>query len=645
MKLTISLLILLLIFCFQNFAQQNPLTKKVTISIANQSIEKVLVKISLAGNVNFSYNPDLVPVDSLISVKAEKMEIKRILDRIFHNRFDYKTTGQHIIIVKKKKEQNTAEDKLQIHGFVVERFSGQRLANVSVYNLSGKEGVLTDKNGQFTLKLVPSEDYISLGVNKRSYRDTIVFIKAASRKEIDIMLSPKDRPIEAISPRLSANISQSNLEQNKLVTRMVKNEMMEHAWNIDFLRKLPAQISLVPFIGSNHRLSGSIVNKFSVNVIAGYSYGVDGVEVGSFLNLIRNDVKGIQLSGFGNITGRNTHGIQVAGQFNHNLGKVTGIQLAGFSNFVMDTIKGIQVAGTINIAKGKVTGAQLAGFANILHGSITGAQVSGFMNITTRDVTATQLAGVLNLAMKSSESIQIAGFANITKGNEKGVQVSGVYNQVQGNLDGVQVAGFANIVRKDVDGVQVSGFLNKARNVKGMQIGFINIADTVSDVSIGLFNFIKKGIHQLTLSVDETGCTNLDFSLGSYRFYSLFGVTAKPVAVYETWGYRCGIGTMFKPQNKLSINIELISAKYFVHQSPITEPAEQQKLSCHFNWRIAKRFNMFIAPSYSVFILQNGENGAQEYPKSYISPEWIHSSGKVHTVIGQFGLSAGIKFN
>jgi hypothetical protein len=126
--------------------------------------------------------------------------------------------------------------------------------------------------------------------------------------------------------------------------------MLSHAKNLNIFEKRIGQFSIVPYIGTNRRISGAIVNHISFNAIAGYSNGVNGVELGTLLNISKNEVKGFQFAGVGNITGGNTNGFQAASVFNRNVGNVSGLQLSGFSNIVLDSLKGVQI-GFVNFVK------------------------------------------------------------------------------------------------------------------------------------------------------------------------------------------------------------------------------------------------------------------------------------------------------
>ncbi|MEL6969875.1 MAG: hypothetical protein AAFO02_06875 [Bacteroidota bacterium] len=131
-----------------------------------------------------------------------------------------------------------------------------------------------------------------------------------------------------------------------------------------------AQISILPYLGTNTHRSHEVTNNVSVNVFWGTSRAIDGFEVG----------------GVGNTVVEDMHGFQLAGAVNHVGGSVIGTQMAGLVNFAGGKTEGAQLAGLVNIARDSMTGAQVAGLFNISGHDMDGAQVGGLFNWSEGDV-------------------------------------------------------------------------------------------------------------------------------------------------------------------------------------------------------------------------------------------------------------------
>ncbi len=274
----------------------------------------------------------------------------------------------------------------------------------------------------------------------------------------------------------------------------------------------PVHLSFITPMGTNGMESWKVTNIFSINMFAGYSGGLKGLEIGGFYNMLKGDMIGLQIAGFGNTNLGKSVGGQVSGFFNVNRRKVTGLQVAGFANVVTDSITAIQVSGFSNTVKGNVNGLQLSGFQNFAQGVAIGAQIGGFVNVN------------------------------------------------HGNLNGAQISGFANVNTKEVKGAQISGFVNYAKTVSGIQLGFINVADTVKKgASIGFLSFVRKGYHKFEISGNESLHGVVSFKTGTEHFYNILSVGTRIQDNSISWGYGYGIGTMFPVHKKVKVNVDLIA--------------------------------------------------------------------------------------
>lgn len=185
----------------------------------------------------------------------------------------------------------------------------------------------------------------------------------------------------------------------------------------------PFQLSLLPYVGTNHKLSNHVINRFSVNLVAGTALGVTGLELGAFINSIRGDVRGGQFAGFGNFVGNNVYGLQAAGFVNTVRGHFYGGQLAGFGNTTRGDFQGVQAGGFFNKIQGDAKRTiQLAGFSNRTQNLTYGIQVAGFVNHARTVRNSLQLAP-FNVA-DSSNSIPIGLWSVVRRNGYRRFEVA-----------------------------------------------------------------------------------------------------------------------------------------------------------------------------------------------------------------------------
>lgn len=190
----------------------------------------------------------------------------------------------------------------------------------------------------------------------------------------------------------------------------------------DSLRISPFHISFITPLGTNGMQSWNTVNRISMNLFAGYSGGLKGVEMACFANALQGDMDGIQMAGFCNNTLGGASGMEIAGFWNFNKGKVNGLQLSGFANVALDSVDGVQGSGFANVTKGDSKGVQATGFANVTTGTQKGLQASGFFNYA-RKLRGVQL-GVVNVADTVEKGLPI-GFLSVVRHGYKVIQIGG----------------------------------------------------------------------------------------------------------------------------------------------------------------------------------------------------------------------------
>ncbi|MGQ8336078.1 hypothetical protein ACUNWD_05960 [Sunxiuqinia sp. A32] len=392
--------------------------------------------------------------------------------------------------------------------------------------------------------------------------------------------------------------------------------------------KVPFAISLVPPISTNGTNAGNCINKFSLNLIAGYSAGLSGIEFAGFSNTERDFVRGAQFAGFGNFVNGDFTGFQYAGFANFNKGISRGFQFSGFANFNYAEANGVLAAGFANFTNGKSLAIQLAGFTNFCE-----------------DVQGTQLAGFANVVKGSGKVVQLAGFTNITLGEVNGVQAAGFLNISKQRMQKLQLAGFANVSGGDLEGAQIAGFLNVAKDVNGVQIGFINIADSIkSGIPIGFLSIVKNGFREFEISFGETLNTEAAFKIGVDQFYNIFAVGTQFLGSDFNWGFAYGIGTHLMKKENSKIQLELMDYHINEGKGWTDNLNELYQAKITFTKRVNEHFGFFAGPTVNLMISDNYLRGdafeSNFAPYEVISHKGIHTSLK-----GWIGLTAGLKIN
>lgn len=406
-KINFRELHLLGVFCLflslPAWSQENRLLdKEISIQVENERLDLFLERLSKEVGGVFSYSPSALEVSRPISGNFQEESCREILEAVFEGTIQYKQRGIYLILAPSPKP----EKEINISGYLVDETSGERIKNATVYDPITLKSSTSDEFGYFEISVKnPAAENFQLIINQENYSDTLVVDQKRSsfRK---IFIKPDREKINATAEKLAKPV--------KDFFFWTKNSIgYKNTENVRDTLNRTFQFSLLPFVGTNSKLSGSVVNDYSLNLLGGFSGGTNKLEIGGLFNLDRGNVQHFQLAGLVNQVGGTVKGVQLAGLANANLASLNGFQGAGLGNFTLKEVEGVQAAGLFNIGISSISGAQLAGLINYAHRDIDGLQAGVIGNVA-RNVNGLQL-GLFNYA-DSVQGASIGLFSFVRKG-------------------------------------------------------------------------------------------------------------------------------------------------------------------------------------------------------------------------------------
>jgi len=366
---------------------QHILEKRISLDIRQKPLGIVFKQMEKVGGFVFSYNSNLIPTDTLTSIKVDGIAIADALEMLFNHRYEFSENKNFLVITSPLRSlkiitTDITSDKqnYSISGLIVDEVTGIRLMNVSVYEKRLLVATLTDEHGYFKLKFKTGDPKaLTITASKLQFKDANVnFLQS---------VSITDR-IQSADYNTAAQNS-SGIEKEGLSRFMIGARQKIQSLNIpDFFAKRPFQISLTPGLSTHGLMSSQVVNKFSVNLVGGYTAGVKGFELGGVFNINRLDSKYFQFAGIFNLVG----------------GTVKGVQIAGVSNKSLDSVKGAQIAGYINKAEGLVSGVQIAALNNETR-KLKGLQI-GLVNVA--DTSYGASIGLVNIIQNGFYKVSLS---------------------------------------------------------------------------------------------------------------------------------------------------------------------------------------------------------------------------------------------
>ncbi|MFN5170348.1 MAG: STN and carboxypeptidase regulatory-like domain-containing protein [Cyclobacteriaceae bacterium] len=559
-----------------------------------EKVAVVLQRIGQQAGFSFSYPSNLIDGNETVTLAFTNQTVREVLNRMFNGHYQYKARENHLIISRAPPPPVKASTTvIVINGYVVDESTGEKVPDASVYDKKTMASAVTDQFGYYKIRLDKKEPEIKLSVSKREYRDTLVVITAAENLYLDIAI----RALTTDSVILTASIQPDTTATEKGFELPYEGEA--NVQNIRDTLYQMVQVSFLPFLGTNGRLSGTVINDYSINFLGGYSRGTRQIELGFFFNIDRGDVRWLQIAGFGNLVGRHVSGVQTAGFFNVNGGGANAVQVAGFTNVNRQNSVGVQISGFANVDLARYSGVQVAGFSNVV--------------------------------LDTARGVQVAGFANV------------VTSQYQGS----QFAGFSNIATRNISGSQISAFFNYGHTVRGTQIALFNYADTLGGVPFGLLSFVNKGYHKLELSADEVFYTNVAFRSGVRSFHNILHAGIRPESAFgepTVWTFGYGIGTATRLARWLDLNVDL-TAQHLNKGGFTNALSLLSKLHLGFDFRLARKFSIYAGGTVNAYLT---DNSFTDYPELFtdIQPSFFYNEtvGNGNNLKMWFGGKVALRF-
>jgi hypothetical protein len=389
------------------------------------------------------------------------------------------------------------------------------------------------------------------------------------------------------------------------------------------------QFSFITPVGTNGLQSWNTTNRFSINLLAGYAAGVNGVEFSGLTSVLKNNMRGAQFAGLGNVVLGETKGAQFSGLFNIGLKETQAWQFAGFMNMNLQ----------------KASGVQCGGFTNIVASEFSGGQFAGFSNIATRESRGLQIAGFANYA-KGGKVVQLSGFGSVVADTTKGTQISGFGNVAIHSYKGLQMAGAVNIQTGKIKGAQISGLFNYASRLKGVQVAPFNYVDSLEKgVPIGVLSFVRNGFMAFEFTATETLYGIASFKTGVKQFYNILSVGTAYRSNMWLWGFGYGIGGMIPLSDKWNLSIEgtcyqMNEGEWFTNRLNLWN-----KLSATAGWQVAKHLTILAGVSWNVTVSDiTDEYGDPVTP--HIAPWWVYNETNDNINIRMYpGFVAGIRIH
>lgn len=367
-KITQLVFLFLFPFCVQ--AQSVDLNQRVTIRYKNQRLGFILSDVSRRYGVPFSYSSNFIPVKKRISISERNIPLGEGLHKLFA--------------------------PTQI-----------------IYAVIGNSIALKIDESKVVVPIIETP----IERNRNIEMEELSFL---TRKSYPILVWEHPIPKEVLT----------EMKVVKQVPESSTLEVPNKVSNDGFLAEEMVQVTLIPPYGTNRELAEQTSNTFSFNILWGKNGGLNGFELGGFVNTITNNMRGFQFAGIGNQVEGNANGGQLAAIFNYNKGYTRGVQASLFN--IANTANIIQIAGIANFIQADFDGVQAALLSNYAKDK---ADMQFSLGINKASEVETFQIGLVNIADKVVGR-QI-GLVNVTQQTDK--TPFGLLNVIKNGYNKIEV--------------------------------------------------------------------------------------------------------------------------------------------------------------------------------------------------------------
>lgn len=207
--LGIQTLLMLLFMQFswaKNGAAQEMLNQRISISVENERIESVILKLEKSANVRFLYSREIIKSQRKISFEAENKPLSAVLESILQPLgLKYEVSGDKIVLKRQPHtsqaqigeatapEATQANAEISVSGTVTDN-TGTGLPGVSILVKGTQTGTTTDAEGKYKLSVADGSSVMIFSFVGYVSQE----IAVGGKSTIDVQLLSDDRALEEV---------------------------------------------------------------------------------------------------------------------------------------------------------------------------------------------------------------------------------------------------------------------------------------------------------------------------------------------------------------------------------------------------------------------------------------------------------------
>ncbi|MCX6266155.1 MAG: carboxypeptidase-like regulatory domain-containing protein [Bacteroidetes bacterium] len=240
------LTLLFLVLISPVFSQD--LQQKITLKITDQSISDILKEITRLSQIDFSYNPSMLPVERHISVDATNKPVSAVLDEVLVPQgIDYVKVENHLVL--KQHDQKGSEkmavisatlSRFTLSGYLRDKNTGEALIGANIYVKGTTIGAMTNGYGFYSLTL-GSGNY-PMVFSFMGYKElmTDIYMNQNIRRSVDMEEDKLEiKEVEIVAADRESDITRAQMSEFRFSQKTL-SQLPGFGGDLDILRALQA---------------------------------------------------------------------------------------------------------------------------------------------------------------------------------------------------------------------------------------------------------------------------------------------------------------------------------------------------------------------------------------------------------------------
>ena len=273
---------------------QEVLDKRISLNIKNRELVSVFGEIERAADIKFVYSPQVIPVRTEVSLRANNETLGEVLEKLL-GPFDvvFEAMGNQVVLRKADRSQGGAADRM-ITGQVIGE-DGAPLPGVSILIKGTGIGTATDVDGRYSLSVPTEHEQGVLVISFIGY--TTQEVPIADKSVIDIRMTPEIHELEQVVVVGYGTVKKRDITGS---VSSVKGELIDAYPAGDVMQSLTGRAAGVEIVQNTGAPGATVsVRIRGTNSIRGDNeplYVVDGFPLsGQPANLNNSDIESIEI--------------------------------------------------------------------------------------------------------------------------------------------------------------------------------------------------------------------------------------------------------------------------------------------------------------------------------------------------------------